>query len=136
MFESLIDLLMFRQGGETDNHTSQPVVTLGSVVWGVLLRTALITIGWIYLVYELELFDNWWLGIFFIWLLALFPGYTQYRTFEKRIEKLSDSTLCGSCRHYRPQGQLCAILDEHVSTDHIPCEGSAWEPRAVYDTGD
>lgn len=136
MIDSIIDLLMFRQGGDSDNHTNEPVVTMGSVVWGVLFRTVIISLVWIYALYEFDLFDNWWVGLFLIWLLALFPGYNQYKTFEKRIAKLGESTLCGTCRHYRPQGQLCQIYDEHVSLDHIPCEGSAWEPAPSYDDGE
>lgn len=131
IIESFIDLLMFRQGGEHENHTDKPTVTLGSIVWGVLLRSSIIIIGWVYIVYNYSLQDKWWVGIFIVWLFALFPGYTQYRTFESRVKKLGDETLCGSCRHFRAQGQLCMIYDEHVSTQHIPCEGLSWEPISI-----
>lgn len=133
MINSFIDLLMFRQGGEYENDTTEPVITVGSIVWGVLLRTALVLIAWVFIIYEYQLFDEWWAGLFVVWLIALYPGYTQYKIFEGRVKKLGEETLCGSCRHFKPQGQLCQVYDEHVSTQHIPCEGLSWEPIETYE---
>ncbi|GAB5465964.1 MAG: hypothetical protein Kapaf2KO_14000 [Candidatus Kapaibacteriales bacterium] len=131
-FDTAIDVLMFREGGEYENHTNTPTYTTGSIIWGVLLRTVIITILWLLFIWKMQIFDQWFVGLLLVWLIAVFPGYQQYKNFEKRIKVLSDNTLCGTCRHYSQQSQLCTILDEHVSSVHIPCEGSAWEPKPSY----
>ena len=120
---------MFRETGDEDNETDQPVVTTGSVVWGLLLRSAIIIFLSAILINALELRTYWWWVLLGLWFFAAWPAYRQWQQFSSRMEKFEASTLCGSCRHFDPSSQLCKIYDQHVSTNHIPCEGLAWEPK-------
>lgn len=130
-FRQLADYFLFRFGGEEDNNTDKPAVTLGAIVWGVLLRTSLIMLFTLLFINQLDLYGKWLYVGGAIWFFALFPGYKQYQNFQNRIEKLDEETLCGSCKHYNRNSQLCRIYDQHVSTNHIPCEGESWEPKYI-----
>lgn len=127
----LADYFLFRFGGEEDNNTDKPAVTLGAIVWGVLLRTSLIMLFTLLFINQFDLYGKWLYVGGAIWFFALFPGYKQYQNFQNRIVRLDEETLCGSCKHYNRNSQLCRIYDQHVSTNHIPCEGEAWEPKYV-----
>ena len=129
-FDKIIDTLMFREGTvEDESGETQPKVTTGSIVWGVMLRTA-ISIVLIYLILdELKIHEHWYLILLCIWLFALYPGWRQWQVFQTKIKKISEETLCGSCIHFDKTGQLCKKLDEHITKDYIPCEGELWEPR-------
>ncbi|MFP4529357.1 MAG: hypothetical protein ACLFQX_12480 [Candidatus Kapaibacterium sp.] len=131
-FDKIIDAFMFREGSDEDSDTNQPVVTTGSIVWGLLIRTAIIIIASMLLLDQFQWREYWWVVLFAIWLLAAWPAYRQYQKFSKRMENFESSTLCGSCRHFDPSSQLCTIYDEHVSTNHIPCGGDLWEPKDSY----
>ena len=126
--EKLKQLFLFKSVSDEDNHNN-PVVTIGTIVWCVLLRSAIVVIITMILMYEFGQSEVWYISLFLIWLVALYPGWQQYQKFEERIEKFSEDTLCGSCKHFSKEGQLCRLLDEHVSTNYIPCEGEAWEPK-------
>lgn len=128
-FDTILDLLMFREASEEDNYTNEPVITTGSIVWGVLLRTAIIVALAFLLADQLDLKDYWWISFFFVWLLALYPGWRQYQAFNERMENFEESTLCGSCRYFDSSSQLCTLYDEHVSQEHLPCDGDNWEPK-------
>ncbi len=128
-FDKIIDILMFRETGDEDNESDQPVVTTGSVVWGLLLRSSIIIILSSVLINALELRTYWWWVLIALWFFAAWPAYRQWQQFSTRMEKFEESTLCGSCRHFDPSSQLCKIYDQHVSTNYIPCEGLAWEPK-------
>lgn len=128
-FDKIMDILMFRETGDEDNESDQPVVTTGSVVWGLLLRSAIIIILSSLLINALELRTYWWWVLIALWFFAAWPAYRQWQQFSTRMEKFEESTLCGSCRHFDPSSQLCKIYDQHVSTNYIPCEGLAWEPK-------
>ncbi len=129
-FDKIKDALMFREGSFEDNYTTEPKVTLGSIIWGILLRTGLI-IGAVMLI-EILFFKrinvNWYIVFFLMWVFVAFPAYRQYRKFDERIDDLEESTLCGSCRYFIKDSQLCRLYDEHISIDFIPCEGESWEP--------
>jgi len=129
--EKLKHLFLFKDVTDDDNH-AEPVVTYGSIVWGVLLRSSLLIVGTMLLTYGYGQNDVWYLSMFLIWLIALYPGWQQYQNYEKRIKKFTEDTLCGSCKNFNPDSQLCKLYDEHVSTNHIPCEGESWEPKNIY----
>lgn len=130
MLEKLIDLFMFREGTEEDDAgSSQPIITMGSIVWGLILRSSILVFLSFLLVNNLEYRRYWFVALFLIWFLALFPGWRQFQIYQKRIKKFSDETLCGSCKHFEETGQLCRILDEHPTQNNIPCEGMSWEPK-------
>jgi glucan phosphoethanolaminetransferase (alkaline phosphatase superfamily) len=127
---------MFRAGTDEDNHNSKPTVTFGSIVWGVLLRS-FIVISAILLILDYLHYDvNVWVIIFALWLLVAYPAYKQYTKFNQRMKKFKEETLCGSCKYFNRDAQLCSIYDEHVSEDYIPCEGESWEPRIFEDEDD
>lgn len=130
MLEKILDLFMFREGTEEElDGTRTPIITTGSIVWGILLRTALI-IFITFLFYEqLNIRKYWWISLFILWFVAIYPGWRQFNIFKKRSEKLKEETLCGSCKYFDETGQLCRIYDEHISREYIPCGGQSWEPR-------
>lgn len=132
-WEKIADLFMFREGSDEDNHSSEPNVTTGSVVWGLLMRMSLIMAFSFFAVRYFDMRDFWWIALFLIWALAAYPAYRQYTSFTQRMENFSKQTLCGSCKHFDKTGQLCRIYDEHVSTEYVPCEGQSWEPNNEYD---
>jgi hypothetical protein len=136
--DKFVDVLMFREPRNWDSVQSPPdyeeeqqpkvIFTTGSIVWGVMLRTALIIFLSIILFERFGLYNYWWYVLFILWFLVAYPGYKHYQKFNEKIEDLQESTLCGSCKYFEPTGQLCTLLDEHVTQDYIPCEGQGWEP--------
>ncbi len=129
-FEELKDLLMFRESSSTDNILTPPIVTTGSIIWGVLLRSLIIIAITSFVVMILEKRDLWWASVFIFWFVVAYPAYRQYSQYHQRIENFLDETLCGKCKHFLSQSQLCEVLDEHISIDSVPCEGESWEPKA------
>lgn len=129
MLQKLIDIFMFREKSVEDTEgILQPVITTGSIVWGALLRTAIIVIISFFLVTRIDSKEIYWISLFIVWLFAFYPAWRQYNIFRERITKFTEETLCGSCRHFDEQSQLCKIFDEHPTEKYIPCEGLNWEP--------
>lgn len=131
-FNKILDLLMFRTGVEEDEAGHlQPVVTTGSIVWGVLLRSFIIIFISFLFMALIENRKFWWLSFLILWLVAAYPGWKQYQAYKKRMEDFEESTLCGKCIHFDPTSQLCKLYDEHVYKDYVPCEGVDWEPKTI-----
>lgn len=130
-WEKLQDALMFREGSYEDNYTNLPKVTIGSIIWGVLLRTTVIVFGSLLIAMALyqKVVVNWWIIFFAMWVFVVFPAFRQYKKFDERIDELEEQTMCGSCRHFIKDSQLCRLYDEHISFEHLPCNGEAWEPK-------
>lgn len=127
--DKLSDLFMFREGTEADDRGSLvPVLTTGSIVWGILLRTSVIVFLSFSIIYLYDLYKYVWVVLFALWFGAAYPGWRQFQLFQERIKKVTESTLCGSCMHFDKTSQLCKIYDEHVTREYIPCEGLNWEP--------
>ena len=62
IIEKIADILMFREGTEEDEEgAQQPIVTTGSIVWGVLLRSAIIVVI-SFLIIEITGQRNWWIS--------------------------------------------------------------------------
>jgi hypothetical protein len=130
--DKLIDVLQFREGTEEEADGSiQPIITTGSIVWGVLLRTAIIVfLSFIfYQFFGMQKF--WWFTLLLIWFVSAYPAYRQYQIFQHRIQKVQEETLCGKCKYFESSSQLCRLYDEHISKNYIPCEGLSWEPTTV-----
>jgi len=130
MLDKIIDVFMFRQSSEEDSHTNEPKVTSGSIIWGILLRSFIIMLIIMLLLESLSMREYWWMMLFAIWFIAVYPGWLQWSKFHERMEKFTEETLCGSCINFDSSSQLCKVLDEHVSVDYIPCEGLRWEPMS------
>lgn len=126
--EKIVDLFMFREGTEEDDYSTRPIITTGSIVWGVILRS-LIIIFLTFFLLDRGYGHSVWVLLFVYWFAVVFPAYRQYQKFNKRMDKFQEETLCGSCRHFIPGSQLCSMYDEHVSKDYIPCDGNDWEPK-------
>ncbi len=120
---------MFREGGDYDSILTPPTVTTGSMVWGLILRSTIIIAITMFVVMALGRRELWWFAVFLFWFGAVYPAYRQYSKYHARIENFLEETLCGKCRHFVEQSQLCDIYDEHVSEDYIPCAGESWEMR-------
>lgn len=131
--EKIIDLLMFRETDDESDAANVPVITTGSIVWGLLLRSFIIVFLSFLLISYFQAYQYWWYSGFFLWLFAAYPAYRQYQSYSKKIEIIEEETLCGSCRNFDPSNQMCKIYDEHVSSDYIPCEGQSWEPKTFED---
>ena len=127
ILEKIKDLFMFREGGDTDNYLTPPQITSGAILWGILLRSAVIIIITIMLVLAFNKRDLAWFGVFIFWIVVAYPAYRQYVTFNNRLNILEEETLCGKCKHFVKESQLCSVLDEHISKDNIPCDGNMWE---------
>lgn len=127
--DKLIDLFMFREGSEEDDYSTKPVVTTGSIVWGVLFRFAIIIVVSLSLMNYIDWKFYWWTVFIAIWFFVAYPAHRQYEKFYIRMDKFEEETLCGSCKYFSSTGQLCTMYDEHVSKTHIPCDGESWEPK-------
>ncbi len=128
--EKISDALMFREGTEEEADGSlQPIITTGSIVWGILLRSLIVFILSFAIMIYLENRTYGYMFFFIFWFVAAYPGWRQYQLFQTRIKKVEESTLCGSCINFESSSQLCKIFDEHVTRNYIPCEGLNWEPR-------
>ena len=132
-YNKIFDVFMFRQESPDDSNSTEPVVTTGSIVWGVIIRAAIIIFASMFIIKYYELERYWWYVFFLLWFLVAWPAYRQYQNFHKRMEKFQEETLCGSCRHFDSTGQRCKLFDEHVSTNYIPCNGESWEPKSYED---
>lgn len=126
IFSTLADLFMFQMYIE-DEKDGTPKYTSGSIAWGIMLRTVLVVL---IAVVSIEVFD-WGRGssvfAILIWIIAVYPGFQQYQQYFKKIDDLSESTMCGTCKHFDAGSQLCKIYDEHVREDYMPCDGDSWE---------
>ncbi|MBM2816797.1 MAG: hypothetical protein HW421_3559 [Ignavibacteria bacterium] len=127
----LLDIFLFRIGGEEDSHTNQPQVTVGSIVWGAILRSSIIIVLTFLMFAYFDVYQYWWVSMFALWFLVAFPAWRQWETFHARMANFTESTLCGSCLHFESGSQLCKLLDEHVSIEHLPCEGLNWTPKSI-----
>jgi hypothetical protein len=107
--------------------------TVGSIVSWALFRLAIV-IGVSLLVVEYVSWIDYstWAIITLIMIYAgvIHPMQVQYRIYNEETRTVMEGTLCSTCKYFEPTGVLCSRLDEHVSEDHIPCEGELWEPRA------
>lgn len=126
--EKIKDAFLFRVGSDADNDSTEPTVTTGSIVMGVIMRSALVMLVFLFIREYFPTGLDYGVTIFLIWIFAAFPAYKQWEKYHKRIEDFHESTLCGKCKHFDDGGQLCRIYDEHVSTNYIPCEGASFEP--------
>jgi len=125
---------MFREGTEEEADGSLvPILTTGSIIWGVLLRSAIIIFSSFLIIEIFDMRQYWWFFFLLFWFFAAYPGWRQFQKFQERIKKVSEDTLCGSCRNFESSSQLCKILDEHVTKEYIPCEGLSWEPKSYED---
>jgi hypothetical protein len=132
MIEKFKDILQFRVGTEEDEEGRlKNIVTPGSIVWGILLRTFILVLS-SFVMFEIWTWvrSYWWFVFFIIWYEAAYPGWIQFQQYNENIEKVEESTLCGKCKHFDKTSQLCKILDEHITNDYVPCEGTEWDPKS------
>lgn len=134
IFNKVTDYLMFREGTESEADGSLvPILTMGSIVWGVILRTTMIVFGSFIFMYLFDSRQYWWISLVVLWFGAAYPAWRQLQKFNQRIDKVSDEILCGTCRNFDKNSQLCRIYDEHVSKEYLPCDGLDWEPTSFED---
>lgn len=117
----------------SENNSDMPDVTFGSIVWGALLRSAIVMVSMFYIIPKFDLQQYWYYNLFLIWIIGIYPAYLQNKKYNERIEILEESTMCGSCKYFNKNGQLCKLYDLHVSNNHIPCEGESWEAKNEWD---
>ena len=127
LIEKTKDIFMFRQGSNLDNYITPPSVTSGSIMWGVLLRSAILILCGLLVVLYFEKREFAYFIAFIFWFSVVYPAYKQYNILNSRLDDLESDTLCGKCKFFIKESQLCSMLDEHISKDNIPCEGNLWE---------
>ncbi len=129
--DKIADAFLFREGTQEDeNGTLQPVVTVGSIVWGIILRASIIVLFSFFFIQFFRFHGYWWLALFIFWFAAIYPGWKQFQNFDKKIKDIEENTLCGKCKYFESSGQLCKIYDEHITKEYIPCDGLDWEPTS------
>lgn len=133
MIDRLMDIFLVRytKQGEDNNFNRTPHITTGSIVFGALIRLFVLTLVSWGLIQNFEMYDQWIIFFTVVMFVSFYPAYRQWEHFHARVTAMEETTLCGSCKHFDSSGQLCRPLDEHVSADHIPCEGQSWEPKFV-----
>ncbi len=106
--------------------------SLGSIIWGALLRLGLVLMTvWFFKEY-IENYADWWIvASLAIYGLAIYPAQIQYEYFQQSNQRVIESTLCSSCRHFRSENLHCTLLDEHISEQYLPCQGEEWEPVSL-----
>lgn len=127
-FDEFMDLFLLRVQ-EPEGHDDKPFYTTGSIVFAAMVRIAIIGVVTLIISRSVATETIWYVAMFAIWALGVWPAHQQYRRFNARVEQLQEGTLCGACRHFNPTNQLCTILDVHVTSEEPPCEGEGWEPR-------
>jgi hypothetical protein len=130
--DKVIDTFQFRIGTEKDDHgNNQPILTFGSIIWGIMFRTALVVfISFPIVTYSMN-HELWWFVSGILWFFAVYPGYNQHQVMQERHKNFSAKTLCGSCKNFNEPSRLCVIYDEHPTTEVLPCLGESWEPRSL-----
>ncbi len=127
-FIKLYKLLNFSTDSEIYSN-EKTVITTGSIITGILFRTAIIIILSLSLSDYFDLRSNWWFVALILWFLVAFPAYNKYKEFNNTSNDILENTLCGKCRYFDQTSQLCTIYDEHITEDYIPCGGDSWEPK-------
>lgn len=128
MLDVLMDILLFRiHTRYVDENT--PRLTTGTIVLGALIRSSIIvlTTWWISSYWEFQQF--WPLFAIMLVMIVFYPAYREMTMFSHEVESLQESTLCGSCKYFESSAQMCSRYDEHITQEHIPCEGMDWEPH-------
>jgi len=126
-FEQFRDMFLLRLS-PPPYAVDQPYYTTGSIVSAALMRIVLlIVLGFVLRSYQ-SASITWTITTFAIWALGVFPAWKQYTVFNEAVDRIIESTLCGTCRHFNPSNQVCRVLDVHVTTDAPPCEALDWEP--------
>lgn len=128
--DKVIDLFMFRETASEEGEGTVPVITVGSIVWGVMLRSTILILVTLLLFEKFDIRFYWWFAFFIFWFFVAYPAYRQYQLFQNKMESFKEETLCGSCRYFDSSGQLCTLLDQHVTKNYVPCEGLNWEPKS------
>ena len=106
-----------------------PRTTVGSIVlWALMKIIVLMFIAW-FASERYHLQQYWWLALFLVYLLVIFPAYQQYQRFHENTRQVSQETLCAKCKHFDGTGVICILLDEHVTVSYIPCGGERWEAK-------
>ncbi|MCX6140245.1 MAG: hypothetical protein NTX15_05360 [Candidatus Kapabacteria bacterium] len=126
--DKFLDLFLLRMR-EPDYAIDQPYYTTGSIVAAALMRVSILGAASFLLSLYAQSNTVWWFAMLSLWGIGVYPAWMQYQRFHERVEKITAGTLCGACRHFNPTNQLCMVLDEHVTSEHPPCEGEAWEPK-------
>jgi hypothetical protein len=104
--------------------------TTGGIVFGALIRAAIVVpLAW-WLRSQLD-YQLWWLvGAALVYGGVIHPAIVQYRRFREEVEPLRTGTLCASCAHFDETAALCMKYDEHPTLDYVPCGGRDWEPAS------
>jgi hypothetical protein len=102
---------------------------MGAIVFWALMRIAVIIPAlWILYGY-IEYRYWWWVSIFAIAGIVIYPATVQYRIFIEDNSEIINNTLCASCKSFDESAVLCMKHDKHPTENELPCEGLDWEPK-------
>jgi hypothetical protein len=105
---------------------------MGAIIYWALLRFVIVLFGMWALKDQVAVYGDWWTMFFVaVYVVVLYPAQLMYRKHNSSIRQASTNGLCASCKHYVHDTALCGVLDEHVTFNYTPCEGTAWEPVSV-----
>ena len=103
---------------------------MGSIIYWGLLRFAIVLISMWILRPQVEEYGDWW-GLFFVavGVVVLYPAQLAWMRHRSRVKIINNNVLCVTCKHYDSREALCLALDEHVTSEIVPCETVMWEPK-------
>lgn len=128
-FRSLV-LLKPQPVFESTHPTNQPAFTVGTIIYGTILRvSAIIVLTWFLNDYFGRTETIWTISMLLLWGIGVYPAFRSYQKFLKNVSTIKSDTLCGSCKYFNETNQLCSVYDEHVTETYVPCEGLSWEPQ-------
>ncbi|MBN2570829.1 MAG: hypothetical protein JXA68_01765 [Ignavibacteriales bacterium] len=102
---------------------------MGAIIFWALIRLIIVIPSLWYLTQYIE-YKFWWIiTALSVFLIVLYPAFIAYRKFIEINQKVIESSLCSTCKHFDASAVLCMKHDKHPTSDFIPCEGEHWEPK-------
>ena len=101
---------------------------MGHIIFWAIIRTAVLipTLWALYGYVEYRYW--WWMVIFSVAGIIIYPITIQYKIFIEDNEEIIEHTLCSTCKSFDRTAVLCMKHDKHPTLKELPCEGLDWEP--------
>jgi hypothetical protein len=101
---------------------------MGHIIFWAIIRTAVLipTMWALYGMVEYRYW--WWMVIFGVGGIIIYPITIQYRIFIEENKEIIENTLCSTCKSFDKTAVLCMKHDKHPTLSILPCEGLDWEP--------
>lgn len=125
----LLEQMVFAPVPTTDIYELKTTEVGSIIFWGI-IRFSLVLISFVILKTQIEDYGDWW-GLFFLamGIIVLYPAQIMYQRHRSRVRIINQNVLCVTCKHYAEDEALCTALDQHVTSELIPCETLMWESK-------